>query len=580
MPLDGITLHFLRQELLETALGCRVEKIHQPGKDELVFQLRSRTAAARLYLSASANSPRVHFIEQAPENPASPPMLCMLLRKHLAGATITDIRQLRLDRVLCIDFAATDELGEKTSFTLYAEIMAKHSNLILVNAQGVIVDAVKRIDESQSSVRWIQPGLAYAPPPSQNKLSLLEHGTAELLEQLHLLPQLRLNAALQQTLEGASPLICRELASETGAADCAVGELQEAHWNRLNQSLQTLAAQLRSGISAPTLLLNPENKPMDFSFRDIRQYGFSYVAQAEPGYSKLLDRFYRERDRIDRTRQRSLDISKNLSNAIARITKKLAVQRAELETSVDREKLRIYGDLILANQYQLEKGSLFYDLENYYADNAPVRIPANPALSPNANAQKYYKDYRKAKTAEEKLTALIEDGEAELQYLETVADSLQRSGSYQEINAIREELALAGYCKIKSDAKKLKEKPLPPLQYRTADGFLILVGRNNLQNDQLSLKQARKNDLWLHTQKYPGSHVIVVCENRDIPETTILEAARIAAWHSKARDSAQVPVDYTPVRSLIKPNGAKPGKVIYHSYNTVWVTPEEGNNLI
>jgi len=576
MPLDGMTLHFLAGELRERAVGCRVEKIHQPAKDELVLQLRSRTSTGRLFLSASANSPRVHFTAQAPENPASPPMLCMLLRKHLGGAIITDVQQSGLDRVLNLHFSATDELGDKTTFTLAAEIMAKHSNLILINAEGTIVDAVKRIDASQSSVRLIQPGLPYEAPPRQAKLSLLQEGVSAVLSTVRVLPELTLSAALLRSLEGASPLICRELASETTGEDIPVAQMDEATFARLENRLDALKNQLLAGESAPTLLLDETEKPVDFSFRDITQYGFARQGRAVADYSFLLDNFYRERDRIDRTRQRSADLSKLLSNATARTARKLDIQRAELAQSTDRERLRVCAELITANQHRLEKGAPFYDLENYYEENAILRIPANPALSPAANAQKYYKDYRKAKTAQEKLTELIVQGEAELQYLETVTDALQRAAGFAEITAIREELSLAGYCKRRTqDKKKIKEKPLPPLRYVSADGFEILVGRNNLQNDQLSLKQAKKQDLWLHTQKYPGSHVIIVSENREIPETTLREAAEIAAWHSKARDSAQVPVDCTPARKLIKPAGARPGKVIYHSYNTVWVTPRE-----
>lgn len=583
MPLDGITLHFLTEELRNTAVGCRVDKIHQPSRDELVFLLRSRGFAGRLLLSANANSPRVHFTATAPENPSVPPMLCMLLRKHLSGALLTDVRQTGLDRVLLLSFSATDELGNPTAFTLCAELMAKHSNLILCRADGFILDAVKRIDDTRAGVRPVQPGLLYTAPSAQNKINLLQKEVSAVCTALDRLREKPLTSALLFCLEGASPLLCRELAQ--GCGDVCVGNLNARERDALRERLSYLRERLLSGEHTPTFITDTQGSPSDFSCMTITQYAQERICLACESYSELLDDFYRERDRADRTRQRSGDLMRLLTNAQARLVKKLAAQRAELETSNDREPLRIYAELILANQYRLEKGMPFYELENYYADNALLRIPANPALSPPANAQKYFKNYRKAKTAQEVLSSLIVQGEQELLYLESVEDALQRADGFGEITAIREELAVAGYGKKRTRSKSYtngkqtkpgKEKPLPPISYRSQEGFTILVGRNNIQNDQLSLKQAKKQDLWLHTQGYAGSHVIVVSEGQEIPESTVREAAQIAAWHSKARQSAQVPVDYTPVKQLQKPAGAKPGKVIYHSYNTVWVKPMEG----
>jgi len=582
MPLDGISMHYLANELREHAIGCRADKIHQPSRDEFVFQLRSRIQAGRLLFSATANGPRVHFTRAAPENPAPPPMLCMLFRKHLGGAVLTDVRQLGLDRVLFFDFSATNELGDRVCLTLCAECMAKHSNLILINAQGIILDSVRRIGPGQSSVRQIQPGLAYEPPPQQNKQNLLLCPADAVAEAVCAQAERTLSAALLAVLEGASPLLCREIANRICGADLQVSELDDTMRQSLTQILQELRGQLLDGKANPTLLLDTEGKPADFSCYAIRQYGDSRETRSYDRISDLLDDFYRERDWADRIQQRAADLMKLLSSAEARIAKKLALQRAELAASTQRELLRVSAELIQANQFRLEKGSLFYDLENYYDNNAPLRIPANPALSPAANAQKYYKDYRKAKTAEEKLQTLIVEGEAELAYLETVSDALLRASGHAEIGEIREELAQAGYGKRQRSQQAGRpqksgrvEKPLPPLRYTSSDGFTILVGRNNLQNDRLSLREAKKEDLWLHAQKYPGSHVIVVGEGREIPESTVLEAARLAAWHSKARESARVPVDYTPVRHLKKPQGAKPGMVIYHVYRTVWVAPVE-----
>lgn len=571
MPLDGMTLHFVKEELRNTILGSRVEKIHQPSRQELVLHLRSRTQASRLLFCVSANSPRVHLTERPPENPATPPMFCMLARKHLGGATLIDIRQLGLDRVLFFDFSGTNDLGDKTRLTICLELMAKHSNLILCREDGNILDALKRVDDAQSSVREILPGLPYQTPPQQKKYNLLEIPIPDIVEKIAAHPEKTCSAALLATLQGASPLLCRELAERAGGMDIAVKNSSAAILSKVLGSLQQT---LQNADATAWMLQDGVGKPIDFSFFEIKQYGALYHRRAYERFSLLLDRFYAERDRLDRTRQRAADLLKLLNNTSARIAKKLASQRAELQASTERETLRIWAELLMANQYQLEKGALFYEVKNYYDENQTLRIPANPALSPTANAQKYYKDYRKAKTAEEKLTQLIAAAEDDLQYLETVTDALTRASASAEIQAIRAELSQAGFLKARKETKRQKEKPLPPLEYRSSDGFLIYVGRNNIQNDQLSLRQAHKTDLWLHTQNYPGSHVIVASQGEEVPEQTIREAAQLAAWHSKARESAQVPVDYTAARHLKKPNGAKPGKVIYHVYQTVWVTPK------
>ena len=572
MPLDGFTLHFLTGELRRDIVGCRVEKVHQPSKDELVMHLRDRNGAKKLFLSASANSPRVHLTTRAPENPAVPPMFCMLMRKHLTSAQITDVRQNGLDRVLAIDFSATNELGDRVALTLYAEIMAKHSNLILVSESGRIVDAVKRIDCTQSSVRQILPGGEYHNPPAQNKLSLLDETAEKTAETVFSFSSKLLSSSLLSCVEGASPLICREIA-ETSGGDIQTGCADKAQRERVCAALESIKERLVSDSGEPTMLKDETGKPFDFSFKDIRQYGTAYAFEKYESFSQLLDEFYSERDRIDRTRQRSSDLQKLLSNATSRISRRLNNQRAEL--GADKDELRINAELITAYQHTLKKGVPFYEVADYYNENKSRRIKADPALSPSANAQKYYKEYRKAKTAEQMLATLIEQGEAELQYIDTVSDALSRAAGFGEINEIRAELAASGYIKRKSvQNKKGLQKPSTPMEYRSTDGFKILVGRNNVQNDKLSLKTAAKGDMWLHTQKIPGSHVIICSEGAEIPDSTLEEAARLAAYHSRARESSNVPVDYTRVKNLKKPVGAKPGKVIYHVYNTAFVTPD------
>lgn len=571
MPLDGLFLHFLKNEIA-SAIGCRVEKVHQPSKDELVLLLRSRSDAGKLLVSASANSPRVHFTNSAPENPKTPPMFCMLLRKHLTGGILSGVRQADLDRVLFLDFDCTNEIGDKAKFTLCVEIMAKHSNIILINEEDVIVDAVKRINFTKSEVRQVLPGMAYSLPPSQGKLSIFNYSAETLMGKLLELKDKRISDALLSLLQGFSPLVCREMADLVCGEDVKLKDLTDDNIEVFHAKLNSCKNALETNTFKAVMLKNSEEKPVDFSFMAINQYGTVYTAHEFASLSELLDEFYAERDRIDRMRQRAADVNRIIGNAIARTARKLNMQRDELAVCADREALRINAELINANQYKLQKGAVFCDVENYYDANKILRIPLDPALSPSANSQKYYKAYRKAKTAEQMLAKLIEKGELELQYLETVADTLFRSSTKAELDEIRTELVDGGYIKHKRSAQKA-EKPLPPFEYISADGFKILAGRNNIQNDRLSLKTANRNDLWLHTQKIPGSHVIVVAEGKEIPPSTIEQAARIAAFHSKSRESTLVPVDYSLVKNLKKPAGALPGKVIYHVYNTVWVKP-------
>ena len=365
MPLDGFTLHFLTGELRRDIVGCRVEKVHQPSKDELVMHLRDRNGAKKLFLSASANSPRVHLTTRAPENPAVPPMFCMLMRKHLTSAQITDVRQNGLDRVLAIDFSATNELGDRVALTLYAEIMAKHSNLILVSESGRIVDAVKRIDCTQSSVRQILPGGEYHNPPAQNKLSLLDETAERTAETVFSFSSKLLSSSLLSCVEGASPLICREIA-ETSGGDIQTGCADKAQRERVCAALESIKERLVSDSGEPIMLKDETGKPFDFSFEDIRQYGTAYAFEKYESFSQLLDEFYSERDRIDRTRQRSSDLQKLLSNATSRISRRLNNQRAELAACADKDELRINAELITAYQHTLKKGVPFYEVADYY----------------------------------------------------------------------------------------------------------------------------------------------------------------------------------------------------------------------
>ncbi len=569
MALDGLTLHFIKEEIAAAAVGCRVEKVHQPSREELVLVLRGRNGAHKLLISARANSPKIHFTNFPPENPAKPPMLCMLLRKHLTSALLTNVRQEGLERVLFLDFDATNEIGEPVKFTLCTEIMAQYSNIILINEQGNILDAVKRVDSETSSLRQILPGMLYKLPPKQNKPDLFDTTGAEIARNAAEAENKAASSAILSNVQGLSPIVCREIVSRSIGEDKRTEFLTDDEITKIGEETE----KLKTVEPYPCAVIEQSGKPLDFSFMNITQYGDNVKIKPFNSFSELLDDFYFEKDRLERTKQNSSELQKLVANLIQRTARKLDLQRKELEQCADREQLKINAELIAANLYQLQKGAPFYEVYNYYT-NENIRINANPALTPNENSQKYYKEYRKAKTAEQMLTTLIANGEEELSYLDTVADALSRAETTAQIAEIRQELSHTGYIKNKLKPGTKAPKPLAPMEYESSDGFTILVGRNNEQNDRLSLKTASKNDIWLHTQKFPGSHTVIITEGQEVPEETLIEAAIIAAYHSRARLSSGVPVDYTQVRNLKKPQGAKPGKVIYHVYNTLYVTPD------
>lgn len=575
MALDGAFLRHLKKEITDRALGARVDKIYQPNKEELVFLLRTRQEAFKLLLSARANSPRIHFTQYAPENPKVPPMLCMLLRKRLSGAKLVEVRQPGLERLLYLDFDAANELGDKVRLSLVIEIMGKYSNIILVDGQGKIVDALKRVDEEMSSQRLVQPGLAYELPPAQNKPCMLESQPEEIVEAIvHQPKNQSLNKGILNALQGLSPVVCREIEHQVGRGqELFTRDLTQEQRERLRFFLERLFTTVRDTAGEPYMVTKIKGKPMEFSFLNIVQYGTLASVSRWEDFSSLLDEFYEERDRQDRMRVKAQDLLRLLANASERLSRKINLQRGELARSEDREHLRVCGDLINANLYRIERGSAFADLENFYDENRLMRVKLDPALNATQNAQKYYKEYRKAKTAQQVLGEQIAQAEQELLYVDSVFDCLSRAQSESELNEIRQELREEGYLKAVRDKRK-PPAPLAPLEFVSSEGFRILVGRNNRQNDKLTLKQANNNDIWLHTKNIPGSHTIIVTGGRQPGDATLKEAAMLAAYHSRAKDSSQVPVDYTQVRYVSKPQGAKPGMVIYVHYQTLFVTPQ------
>lgn len=582
MPLDAICLGAVTNELNQALAGCRVEKVYQPDRDEIVLQTRGQGGAKRLLLSIAAGAPRVHFIDAARENPAAPPMFCMLLRKHVQGAKIAAITQPAVERMLSIELDTTDEMGVPCQKKLICELMGKHSNVILCDGDGRILDALRRVDGDLSGKRQVLPGLFYRMPPAQDKhepFALSGAGVAAAVRQAD--GEQTLDRYLLSQLLGFSPLLCRELSYRaTGDAAARIGTLTDEQCEKLGQVFDDLMGFLREGRARPFLLSKAEDGAVfDFTFLPVTQYeGVMTVTQAE-SFSALLAAFFEKKGRAERMARRSADLHKTVVNARDRLARKLAAQQKELDATQNREQYKRMGDLITANLYQLEKGMNKAAVIDYYAEDCPeVEITLDVRLTPQQNAQRYFKMYNKAKTAENVLTEQIERGRADLEYLESVLVALGEAETERDLSQLREELTQTGVLSNKQTRnKKLRTKPVQakPFHYRTSDGFEVFAGKNNLQNDLLTLKTAFKSDIWFHTQKIHGSHVILVTDGREPTNQAMTEAAMIAAYHSKARQSSRVPVDYTPVRQVKKPAGAKPGMVIYHVYQTAYVTPDE-----
>lgn len=550
MALDGIFLYHLKNEVAQFAVGARIEKIHQPSKEELLLSLRSREGTKKLVLSCRADSAGIYFTSFSPENPPKPPMLCMLLRKHLTGAKILAVEQNGLERIVKLRLQAVNELGDLVYFSLVAEIMGRYSNIILVDQNGIIVDALRRVDEGRSHIRTVLPGESYTAPPAQDKHNLLT-------EDIETVRTALLNSgktparAFQDMVMGVSPIVCREY--ENGIS------LEKIREYALNPK--------------PVVVIT--EKPLDFCFMPITQYGD--LAQIKPfdSFCETLDYFYRERVTADRIRQRSGELFKTISNLQERAFRKAINRQNELKECKDKDKYKTYGDLITAHQYALVKGSSVYEVQNFYDNNTVIKIPADPALTPVQNAQKYYKEYRKKQTAQSVLTGFINDALAEAEYLDSVSDALSRASTDAEITAIKTELADAGYLKQQNKRGKKGQNSLSPLHFESSEGYQIFVGRNNMMNDRLTLKTAADSDMWFHVKDTAGSHVIVKNDGRGFSDTVIREAALLAAHNSKARSSSNVAVDYTAVKNVKKPNGAKPGMVIYENYKTEYVTPNQ-----
>lgn len=568
MPLDAVCLQAVVAELAPQITGSRIEKIQQPARDQVVLLLRGNR---RLLLSAGGGQPRLHLTELPRDNPAQPPMFCMLLRKYLSGGIIESIQQAPLERVVTLTVSAADELGERSQFSLILEAVARRANLILADKDGHIIDCLRRIDFEMNPDRQVLPGLFYhlpTPPDKVSPFTVTEEEFAALAAAAG--EGAPADQWLVRTVNGLSPLVARELTFRAcGSTDAPVTGHPAALWSAfaawrdtVNEKHFTPEMLKRSGV------------PMDFTYLHVGQYGGAAEEETYTSFSRLLDDFYEKREQAERVKQKGQDLVKTASNGAARLRRKIAAQEQELAESKNRDKWRVYGELITANLYRMERGMSRLTAQNYYdPDCADVDIPLDVRLSPQENAAKYFKKYTKAKTAEKYITAQLEKARVELTYLESVLQELTLAESEQDFNDIRAELTDGGYLRAKG--RKQPQRPSKPREFRSTAGLRILVGRNNRQNDRLTAKDAEKWDIWLHTQRIHGSHVILCTGGAQPDEQSIAEAASLAAYFSQAQDGTKVPVDFTQVKYVKKPAGSPPGFVNYTNYKTILADPSE-----
>ena len=572
MAFDAFYLSAVLAEIRQ--LGeARVEKIHQPSRDTVMIHLKGREIRAKLLIAANPAAPRLHLTTATPENPPEPPMFCMLLRKHLSGARLTAVSQLPMERCAIFTFDCIDELGDATQKRLVAELMGKTCNLYLLDKSGRIIDCLRRIGLDAGAKRTALPGMYYQDPEPVEKADPLDWDFDDYMALLTRPGADLLADRLMDSLGGLSPLVCREAALfATGSVDARIEDMRNNVWN-MDEAAGKLDLFFREQLTHPKACYyaQADGTPKQFAFCPIRQYGSFETADS---FSGLLDMYYTVRDRKDAMRQKSQGIRKTVSNLCQRLTRKIAIQEKELAATYDRERLRQLGDILTANLHRIQKGQTKVECEDFYdEDMRPVEIPLSPLLSPQQNAAKFYKDYARMKTAEKELTRQISIAKEELSYLGSVLDELNRAQTEQELEEIRSELQQTGYVKADAGKKRVKAGKLPPMRFVSTDGYPIYVGRNNRQNEELTFKSARKDDLWLHASKVHGSHVIIACAGATPPDDTVTQAAQLAAYYAETGGGQNIAVDVTPVKQVKKiPNG-KPGIVIYHSYRTVIANP-------
>ena len=579
MPFDALCLSGVIHELNLSLTGARVDKIYQPGRDEVILAMRTQNVGnVRLLLSANPAHPRLHLTTLPLENPEKPPMFCMLLRKHMSGARLLEIAQPPLERVAVLRFEALNELGDRVERRLILEAISHKTNLILLDGEGRILDCIRHTGADLASAqRVLQPGMFYRLPPSVGKENPLTVDRNRLEELLSAAPQeAQADQWLLDTFGGLSPLICRELAHRAGGTtDARLNALGPAGRTRLLDEMERLRDSVAEHSATP-VMVSIGGRPRDFTFLPVGQYEGSAQVDPWPAFSPMLDSFFEQRERQDRVKQRGQDLIKSVTNARDRTARKLGNQEKELAATKDRDRLRKLGDILTSNFYQMEKGMARLRAVDFYdPEGKEIEIKLDPLLTPQQNAAKFYKDYNRAKKAEEMLTIQLEKGQKELDYLNSVLEAISLAEGERDLAEIRQELMDTGYLRCPAKAKdRGRRVASKPMEFVSTSGLRISVGKNNSQNDRLTCKLAGKDDIWFHTQKIHGSHVILWTEGRQPDLQSLNEAAALAAWFSQARDSSKVPVDYTPVRYVKKPGGARPGMVVYTTYETAQVTPD------
>lgn len=581
MAFDAVAVSALTQELQNTIIDGRIDKVYQPERDEIILSIRTFTGAFKLLVSASPANARAHLTQYSKENPKVPPMFCMLLRKHLQSGKIISVAQPGFERVLKITILGYNDLGDQVEKHLIAELMGRNSNIILTDNDGRIIDSARHIDFTQSSVRQILPGLQYQSPPPQDKAPILDPSSPISLD--FSFAAQNADKAVMAAVSGISPITAREIIQKvTGRADTKCAELPPHLQAAIAAALDEYRGEILSGKFSPVVIKEAQSgRLIDFSASEVRQYGSAAACISFGSMSEAVEAFYHERDNRERMKQKSADLLRIIHTNLERLSKKLIIQQQTLRDAENKEEYKMYGDLLTAGIYLIKQGESEVTMPNYFAEGSPqIRIPISPMLTPAQNAQRYYKKYTKAKTAEIEVTKQLQTTEREIEYLESALALAENCLCTEDINAIRAELAEEGYLKRRTEQKRRKQEISKPHHFISSDGFDIYVGKNNLQNDTLTLRFANTSDIWFHTKKIHGSHTVIKLGiNKDVPKSTMLEAAQLAAYFSKARASNQVPVDYTGIKNVRKPNGAKPGMVIYDNYNTVYVTPKSPEDL-
>ncbi|MDO4816322.1 MAG: NFACT RNA binding domain-containing protein [Bacillota bacterium] len=565
MALDAILLSALVKELRPKLEGARIDKVQQPERDQVIISVRNNGENMKLLINAGAGSGRIQLTDAGFENPAEPPMFCMLLRKYLVSGRIEKLTQPDYERLLLVDITTHNELGDIISIRLAVELMGRSANLVLIGADGRIVDCLRRMDYGGDAERRMLPGMIYRLPPQQKKPLVFLLDSDARRKMLAAADRGKpLDKRLMDCFSGLSPLICRELAHRAFDDEELIG-------NALDAFTDMVAAE----DFVPTLL-TCDGKPKDFSFMSLHQYGGEYKEERFESFSRLLDAYYSKRERLERQHRRSKELSHSVKTNRDRIAKKLVLQREELKRTEGREEIRKNAELLTANMYRVKKGDRSLVCEDYYADGCPeIEVTLDVLKTPQKNAESMFKEYNKLKAAEIHLTKLIAEGEKQLDYLNSVLDEVERAESERDLAEIRRELTETGYIRKQKGAKPEKIKKQGPIQFVSSDGFEILVGRSNAQNDELTTKTARRTDYWLHTKNVHGSHVIISCDGLEPPEKTVEEAASLAVYYSQGREGGKTAVDYTMVRFVKKPAGSMPGKVIYTDYSTLMAEADE-----